>query len=166
MMCVNEWKSPDWIHLKWDAIPPEPGKAPKEPPAVSHKPSLEDAIAKALRSLRPRPPSAVHFYLGEGLRWIRVGFWTDPTLQQTDVREIGSAIVTCVAREGPLLLYFHALRPRDVLFFLGGGKPEKLGMPMKSFGVPLDELLQAWGLASPPAVAKPKASHRKRRATA
>jgi hypothetical protein len=161
MMCVNEWKSPDWIPLQWDAT--EPGKALKGPPAESHKPSLEGAIGKALRSL-PRPPSAVHFYLDEGLRWIRVGFWTDPTLQQADVRDIGCAIATCIEREGPL--YFHALRPRDVLFFLEGGKPEKIGMSADSFGVPLDEVLHAWDLARPPAVEKPKASHRKRRAAA
>lgn len=164
MMCVNEWRSPDWIHLEWDSIPPEPGKAPKEPPAVSHKPSLEDAIAEALRSLRP-PPGAVHFYLGEGLRWIRVGFGTTgPTLQPTAVREIGRAIAKCVAWDGPL--YFHALRPRDVLFFLERGNPEKVGMSAESFGVKLDEVLHAWNLASPRTAVKPKAGHQKRRAAA
>src|SRR5437899_10277156 len=139
MKCVNDWKSPDWIPLQWDAI--EPGKALKGPPAVSHKPSLEDAIGKALRSL-PQPPSAVHFYLGEGLRWIRVGFWTDSILQLTAVQEIGNAIAPCVEGKGPL--YFHALRSRDVLFFLEGGKPEKIGMSAHSFGFPLDEVLDAW----------------------
>jgi hypothetical protein len=158
MMCVNEWKSPDWIPLQWDGI--DPGKALKAPPAVSHKPSLEDEIGKALRSL-PRPPSAVHFYLGEGLRWIRVGFRTGPSLQQAAVREIGSAIATCVAGE----LYFHALRPHDVLFFLTGGKPEKVGMSAKSFGVPLDKVLDAWDHARAPKAAK-KAGHRKQPAAA
>jgi hypothetical protein len=154
MMCVNEWKSPDWIPLQWDAT--EPGKALKGPPAVSHKPSLEDAISKALRSL-PQPPSAVHFYLDEGLRWIRVGFWADLTLQQTDVRDIGCAIATCVEREGPL--FFHALRPRDVLFFLKRGNPKKIGMSAESFGVPLDDVLKAWKLASPRTAVKSKAGH-------
>lgn len=161
MMRVNEWKSPDWVPLEWDAIPPEPGQAPKRPPAAaaSQRPDLADAIVEALRSLRPRPPSAVHFYLGEGLRWIRVGFGTGPTLQPAVVREIGSAIASCVARHG--VLYFHALRPRDVLFFLEGGNADKIGMPADAFGVPLDEVLHAWHLAP---AAKPKARRQARAA--
>lgn len=163
MLCVNEWTSPDWIPLEWDAVPPEPGQAPKRPPASSaarRVPTLVDAIGDALRSLQPRPPSAAHFYLGEGLRWIRVGFVTDPILQPAAVRDIGSAIAGRVREE----LYFHALRPRDVLFFLEGGDGDKVGMPAESFGVPFDVVLRAWGLASVAATVprRPKAKPRAR----
>lgn len=161
MLCVNEWTPPDWTPLDWDAVPPEPGKAPKWPsaPAAKGVASLVGAIGDALRSLQPRPPSAAHFYLGEGLRWIRVGFVADPVLQPTAVRDIGGAIAGCV-RE---VLYFHALRPHDLLFFLEGGNAGKVGMPATSFGVPLEEVLQAWGLASGPAAArKPNAERRGR----
>jgi hypothetical protein len=166
MHCVNEWVSPDWVTLEWSAIPPEPGKAPKRPPATAAQraPGLVDAIRDTLRSVRPRPPAAVHFYLGEGLRWIRVGFGTDTILEPAAVREIGSAIAACVAQEG--VLYFHALRPRDVLFFLEGGNADKIGMSAASFGVPLDEVLQAWNLVSPPPAARKTKPRRRARAAA
>jgi hypothetical protein len=148
MLCVNEWKSPEWIPLHWDSA--DLGKVPKGPSAVRRPPDLEDAITDALGSLRPRPPNAVHFYLGEGLRWIRIGFLNETKLQPADVGKIGRAVAGCVKRgEGPL--YFHALRPHDLLFFLKGGRPDKVGMSAEAFGVPLDEMLHAWNLikASP-----------------
>lgn len=151
MICVNEWESPDWITLEWGAIPPEAGKAPKPPPAAAKRlPNLVDAIGAALSTLQPSP-SDVHFYMGEGLCWIRVGF-AAVTLQPAAVGEIGSVIAGCLPRQ--VKLYFHALRPRDVLFFLEGGRADKVGMPAESFGVALEKVLQAWTLTGRPT--KPK----------
>jgi hypothetical protein len=145
MLRIDEWKPPEWVSLEWDATAPAAGKPPRRPPAAvgaaSHE--LARAICTQLESLRGRSPEAVHFYVGEGLRWIRVGFAGRP-LRPEAVAQVGGAIASCIAEAGPL--YFHALRPHDILFFVTGGDAAKAGMPVESFGLPLEKVLRAWGL--------------------
>ena len=103
------------------------------------------AICASLSRLAPAP-RAVHFYRGEGLRWIRVGFGEEGILGPAQVAAVGGCIAKSVGDKEPL--YFHALRPRDLLFFLEGGeghKQDAVGMPPGYFGLPLTEVLRAWG---------------------
>ena len=103
---------------------------------------LVEAICRSLSELSP-PPRAVHFYRGEGLRWIRVGFDEERILKPAWVEEVGGRIRDCLAISDPL--YFQALRPHDLMFFLpGDGDVGSAGMPPRSFGLPFDEVLQAW----------------------
>lgn len=103
-------------------------------------PNLVAAIHGGLMKLRPHP-AAVHCYMGEGLRWIRVCYGGGEPLTPALVGEVGRTIATCLPG-GPL--FFNALRPYDMLFFLEGGNPASIGSPAGHFGVPLDELLRAW----------------------
>ena len=118
---------------EWNPVLPQKGKRSKQPnsaakPLAKSVPDLVGAIYSRLASMEPRP-NAVHFYLGEGLRWIRVGFDGDEPIKPTEVKRVGQLIETCI--ETPGTLYFHALRPYDMLFFLEGGEAESesLGMP-------------------------------------
>ena len=114
--------------------------------AARNAPNLVEPIRRQLLLL-DRRPFAVHFYLGEGLRWIRVGFNGGGPLTPSDVEKVGNAIKAGIAnQEGPL--YFHALRAHDLLFFLEGDDVDSTGMPPKCFGTPLDVVLQAWTPAS------------------
>jgi hypothetical protein len=73
------------------------------------------------------------------------------------VKEAGSRIRSCLQTGQPL--YFHALRTHDLLFFLEGdgvGSGDAVGMPANCFGLPLDDVLDAW--APPAASATPAAS--------
>ena len=126
MIRINEWDS------VWSAA------------ADGGTPSgrLIEAICHSLSKLDPRP-RAVHFYRGEGLRWIRVGFEEESILKPAWVKEVGDRIRSCLA--GSDLLYFQALRPHDLMFFLpGDARAESVGMPARSFGLPFEEVLQAW----------------------
>lgn len=152
MIRMNDWQSPEWVTFHWDTVPPEPGKPPptattgqRPDPVNAMVKALVNAICDRLALLKPEVPSAVHFYLGEGLRWIRIGFAADgKALKPAAVRQIGAAIVPCLTAGETL--YFHALRPHDILFFLEGGKPSKIGLPPKYFGLPLRELERQWNL--------------------
>lgn len=106
---------------------------------------LVEAIHGQLLSLDPRP-AAVHFYFGEGLWWIRVGFNGGGPLTPSDVEKVGKAIKAGIA-DPEDRLYFHALRPHDLLFFLEGDDPDLTGMPPECFGTPLDIVLRAWRFA-------------------
>ena len=138
---IDEWTP---VYPKQVASSNEPdGRAGAAAPKAH---SSVEAIRGQLLSLDPRP-IAVHFYLGEGLRWIRVGFNGGGPLAPSDVKEVGQAISAGIAdRKQPL--YFHALRPHDLLFFLKGDDLDSTGMPPECFGTPLDVVLQAWGFAS------------------
>jgi len=105
--------------------------------------TMVELISEKLKSLTPQP-MAVHFYLGEGLRWIRVGFDGTVPLKPAAVKTVGRIIAPCVAKSGPL--YFHALRPHDMLFFLSDGEEKSIGMPAECFGTPLEDVLRAWGV--------------------
>jgi hypothetical protein len=146
MLRIDEWKAPDWTRLVWSEIPPQPGQRPQSPPGTGAPaaPGLASQIGDRLELLRRRP-HAVHFYTGEGLRWIRVGF-AGARLAPPAVGDVGRAIAPCVG--GTRKLYFHALRPHDLLFFLPGTKSEaaKTGMPMEYFGDPLASVLRSWRL--------------------
>lgn len=167
MIHINEWDIPDWITLEWDATPPAWGTRPKKPagaaaPPAGQLPRLVDTICRALERVKDGP-RVVHFHGGEGLRWIRVGFAHDRTLKTEDVQRVGLAIAAQVGdRDGPL--YFHALRPRDLVFFLPFGKADRVGMDARAFGMPLNDLLRAWGLEPPrpsrAASARPAAKRR------
>jgi len=120
---------------EWTPFFPKKGETAKAPPP--------DDIYRRLAAMKSRTPAAVHFYLGEGFRWIRVGFSEDEPLGPSAVAEAGRIIESCLA-SGPL--YFHALRPYDMLFFLEGGDAESKGMPAGCYGAPLAEVLRSWGV--------------------
>lgn len=133
---------------EWNPVLPQKGKRSKQPdgaakPLAKSAPDLVGAIYSRLASMEPRP-NAVHFYLGEGLRWIRVGFDGDEPIKPTEIKRVGQLIETCI--ETPGTLYFHALRPYDMLFFLEGGEAESesLGMPAGHFGALLVKVMNAW----------------------
>lgn len=152
MSQIDEW-NPVLPRIGASSAPPaaaagEPIARAQRP--VVRTPKLVDEIYNALMARRP-PPAAVHFYLGEGLRWIRVGFEGDQPLTPVAVGDVGRAIKSCVAAQP---LYFHALRPHDMLFFLEGGGGDSIGMPAKCFGTPLDQVLRAWGMDPPAAATK------------
>lgn len=162
MVHIDEWNVPEWVSLEWDGAPAQPVPPPgaAQQAARTRQLHLVHDICQRLGSSASPEPIGVHFYLGEGLRWIRVGFDEGRTLQPSAVRDVGQAIASCLARRESL--YFHALRPHDLLFFLEGGDPRKLGRTAPSFGQPLQEVLQAWGLAT--SVARKKALPHPRRA--
>ena len=110
-----------------------------------------DAIRSRLEAMKSRPPVAIHFYLGEGLRWIRVGFSGDEPLGPSAVATVGRIIETCMPGRP---LFFHALRPYDMLFFMEGGDPESRGMPASCYGAPLGEVLRSWRVKKSVAVGK------------
>jgi hypothetical protein len=103
---------------------------------------------KLMSIAAPHTPVAVHFYLGEGLRWIRVGFENQAPVKPAAVGSVGRVIASCLAPTDTL--YFHALRPHDLLYFLKDGKPklEQVGLGPESYGAPLDTVLEAWRTAS------------------
>lgn len=149
---------------EWTPLFPNKGETAKAPPP--------DDIYRQLEAMKSRPPVAVHFYLGEGLRWIRVGFDGDQPLEPSAVANVGRIIETCM-KKGPL--FFHALRPYDMLFFLEDGDKESVGMPASYYGTPLGEVLRSWGikpsaasqeaqsrLARPPAERTPAVGKNKR----
>jgi hypothetical protein len=124
---------------EWTPLFPKLGETPKPPPPD---------IYPRLLAMKTRPPAAVHFYLSEGLRWIRVGFSGEEPLEPSAVGEVGRIIESCIDK-GPL--YFHALRPFDMLFFLEGEGQDKkkLGMPAGCYGAPLSEVLRSWRVKPP-----------------
>jgi hypothetical protein len=139
---------------EWEPLLPKSRHPPKPPEGAAQygaegELDSPDAISSRLESMKPQPPNAVHFYQGEGLRWIRVGFDGDEPIKPEVVAAVGHVIASCVANSGPL--FFHALRPHDMLFFLRGGKRTPIGMPAEAYGAPLDQVLHAWGLKTKPA---------------
>lgn len=94
----------------------------------------------------PGPPAAAQLFLDEGLRWIRVGFKGVGPLEPLSVEIVGKVIASCVPRGEKL--YFHALRPYDLLFFLEGGDVDSIGAPPKDYGMPLADVLTAWRIKS------------------
>ena len=138
---------------EWTPSFPKIGEPPKAPPPVD--------ICTLLEAMKSRPPVAVHFYLGEGLRWIRVGFSGDEPLAPSAVVDVGRIIESCI-KKGPL--FFHALRPYDMLFFLEDEDKKSMGMPASCYGAPLGEVLRSW--AAKPSVASKKAQTRLARAPA
>lgn len=149
---------------EWNPVLPKKGGSPKPPngapsPPAGSAPDLVRTIYRELVAMQPRAPVAVHFYRGEGLRWIRVGFEGNVPLEPSAVAVAGQAIRSCIGPSAPL--FFHALRPHDLLFFLEGGEGEEdsLGMPAECFGAPLEDVLDAWGIK--PAVAGRKQVRRR-----
>ncbi|HET8748548.1 MAG TPA: hypothetical protein VFM98_23340 [Ramlibacter sp.] len=133
MLHINEWDP-----VPWDVPLPEKG-LPFELPA-----GTAGAIRDRLLQLAQDPPIAVHFFRGEGLRWIRVGFDKDSIRRPADVKRIGDAIRSAL-QPADGKLYFQALRAHDLLFFLDtGGDASTKGMDPDHFGEPLDAVLQAW----------------------
>ena len=138
---------------EWNPVFPKKGEPATTAPLIG-------TIYERLMSMKSRPPNAVHFYRGEGLRWIRVGFEGDEPLEPPAVADVGRVIETCIPKEqGPL--FFNALRPYDMLFFLEGEKKESIGMPPTYFGAPLKEVLNAW--ESKPSAASRKTPRRAQR---
>ena len=137
MIQINEWDA-----VRWDTPRPPTATTANPPPPAAAQTALVDEISGQLRSHKPHAPAAVHFYLGEGLRWIRVGFDGQEPLAPAAVASIGKRIASCAGKAEPL--YFHSLRSHDMLFFFEGGKAGSMGMEARCFGLPLDEVLQAW----------------------
>lgn len=135
MSCIDEW-NPVLPHVKEEAS--------RSPPAYRGAPNLVGTIYEGLMAMAPHPPMSVHFYLGEGLRWIRVGWDGDTPIQPSAVANVGRIIESRAASAGPL--FFHALRPQDMLFFLEGGDAESTGMPASYFGAQLSDVLDAWSI--------------------
>lgn len=129
---------------EWDPVFPDRAEVSKPTGRAGSEPHLVDKICDRLKSMKAQPPSAVQFYRGEGLRWIRVGFDGSKPLKPAAVKDVGQIIESCIAPSEPL--FFHALRPYDMLFFLEGGAAKSVGMPPRSFGSPLGEVLQSWGI--------------------
>ncbi len=146
MSCIDEW----------NPVPPHAKERTTRPPPAA--PNLVEDIHGALMAMKLHPPMSIHFFLGEGLRWIRVGWDSDTPIQPTAVESVGRTIEGCAAAEGPL--FFHALRPQDMLFFLEGGHAESTGMPPSYFGAPLRDVLNAWGIGRPVASRKTQAASR------
>jgi hypothetical protein len=134
---------------EWDSVfprttRPSDRRTGADPAGAIAMPVSVAAIQDGLMSLKPQPPDAVHFYLGEGLRWIRVGFDRNEPIKPAAVAHVGRIIASCLPRSEPL--FFHALRPRDMLFFLENGEKDSTGMAPEAYGTPLDEVLHAWGI--------------------
>lgn len=170
MMHIDEWNKPPTQKIGQAQTPAGAGgQQANNGKAQAMKPggaaqtgnggSLVDLIRDALMAMKPEAPIGVHFYLGEGLRWIRVGFDAGQPIQPSAVRTVGEVIASCIGGE---TLYFHALRPYDLLFFLEGGRPESVGMPSDRFGIPLADLLTAWKPQRAPAARKAATKRRTR----
>lgn len=102
----------------------------------------QERIYDGLLKLAPRP-IGVHYYLGEGFRWIRVGYNGYAPLTPADALEVADAIESTMGEQRSPL-YFHALRPHDMLFFLKHGNADSEGLPAEFYGVPMDALRAAW----------------------
>lgn len=133
MLQINEWDA-----VPWNLPLPEPGGTFGATGGTAEK------IHQQLLKIEQDPPAAVHFFKGESLRWIRVGFGPDSVRVPGDVRRVGSAIEAGL-QPADGKLYFQALRAHDLLFFLAtGGDAGSKGMNPEFFGEPLDEVLKAW----------------------
>lgn len=138
----------DWTPLfpkSDDAAPARAARGQARAPADT----LQSLIYKRLSAMQPAP-IAVHYYLGEGLRWIRVGFNGQAPLTPAAALAVAGAIEECLDGEA-LPLYFQALRSHDLLFFLEGGDADSEGLPPSFYGVPLEQVRRAWGGAASPA---------------
>jgi len=129
---------------EWDAVPwnlPLPEKVGERFAGAG---DTTENVRAELAKITQDPPAAVHFFKGEGLRWIRVGFGPGSVRVPGDVRRIGNAIKAGL-QPADGKLYFQALRAHDLLFFLAtGGDPGSKGMNPEFFGEPLDQVLKAW----------------------
>jgi hypothetical protein len=141
---INEW---DPVFPKRTNPSNRPGGA--DPAQAIRVPISAGAIQDGLMAMKPQPPTAVHLYLGEGLRWIRVGFDGKKPLSPDAVGDVGRIIASCIPHSETL--FFHALRPHDMLFFLRDGEETSTGMPAEAYGAPLDQVLRAWRLKTKPA---------------
>lgn len=137
--------------VEWTPLLPKIGEESKPlrnaaatTPTPQAVPGLPETIHARLVALKPRAPVAVHFYLGEGLRWIRVGFGGEKPIGPTELLSVGEVIQSCLAKSEPL--FFHALRPLDMLFFLEGGDEDSMGMPAEFYGTRLSSVSDAWGI--------------------
>jgi hypothetical protein len=75
-----------------------------------------------------------------------VGFKSDGPLKPSSVERVGNVITSCLPQ--PEKLFFHALRPYDLLFFLEGDDADSIGAPSKDYGMPLADVLKAWEIKS------------------
>ncbi|MFT3720738.1 hypothetical protein [Pseudorhodoferax sp.] len=162
MSHIDEWNRPVF-RLRRTQPPTDPPLTAKRPDPAP-EPPLAQRIAAGLAGLRPAP-AIVHFYLGEGLRWIRIGYAEDVLLGPATAVQAGQAIAQCIAPGEPPL-YFHALRPRDLLFFVEGGDPDGEGLPASAYGAPFDTVRDAWSAATPPAQAEARPATARRKAAA
>lgn len=149
MSHIDEWEVPTFALPDPAAQPPATGKPPQSKTPTGPASTLARDIDARLSELSPAP-AIVHFYTGEGLRWIRIGYDGDVPLRQAVAAQAGRAIAQCLgAASTPL--YFHAMRPHDLLFFIEGSERDRdgLGMPAHFYGAPLPDVLSAWGEAPP-----------------
>ncbi|SFM82606.1 hypothetical protein [Variovorax sp. OV329] len=134
---------------EWTPLFPNSGEAHRSAPggvarSAGARDPLQARIYERLEKLA-ESPSAVHYYLGEGFRWIRVGFAGETPLTPSAMLDVGEAIEASLGSAESSPLYFHALRPHDMLFFLERGDAESEGLPPSFYGVPLKQVQGAWG---------------------
>lgn len=126
---------------EWTPLFPKEGE---DPAPTRH---AQKRIYQRLLELQP-PPIGVHYYLGEGFRWIRIGFNGQAPLVPDDALKVADTIESSMGeQQSPL--YFHALRPHDLLFFLAHGNADSEALPASFFGTPMQEIRTAWGAAKP-----------------
>jgi hypothetical protein len=136
MIYINEWNA-----VPWDVPLPTDGKP------LPRASQSADAITAKLQALTQDQPMALHFYRGDGLRWMRVAFGMEKVRQPADVVRVGQAIRSGL-RPADEVLYFHALRSYDLLFFLDAGETSKKEMEIRHFGAPLEHVLKAWNMSA------------------
>lgn len=137
----------EWTPLFPNDEEPAPTPAPVGSASGASGGKLQSRIYRQLSALRPAP-SAVHYYLGEGFRWIRVGFDGEVPLAPAAMLSVGQVIAASLGKTEKSPLYVHALRPHDMLFFLEGGDADSEGLPPHFYGAPLEKVQQAWVPAS------------------
>lgn len=158
MSHIDEWEVPKLEFPDPQAKPPPASQSRQSKPPPGPASTLAKDIDARLDALSPAP-SIVHFYRGEGLRWIRIGYGGDVPITLAMVVQAGQAIAAVVAQL-PKKFYFHAMRPHDALFFIEGDESDLdgLGTPATFYGAAFPDVLKAWGVA--PDQAADKASSR------
>ncbi|MDR6859831.1 hypothetical protein [Variovorax guangxiensis] len=148
MDTINEWPNTPLVDEKASTPGAVPGRAQTQRPGSAPAPKAEaslnpDAIFTALKALSPEPV-AVHLYAEDGFPWIRVSSDPAKPFPPSDALLAGEAISKEVQ---PVPVFFHALRATDVLFLLDRRmkiNAEDADLPATSYGLPLDDVAEAW----------------------
>jgi hypothetical protein len=148
MSHIDEWEVLRLELPDPNAVPPTTGQQSRGKAPLAPASALARDIDARLDQLKPAP-AIVHFYRGEGLRWIRIGYGGEVPITLAMVVQAGQAIEAGLAHASQKF-YFHAMRPHDALFFIEGDQSDAdgLGMPARFYGAPFGEVLKAWGVAT------------------
>ncbi len=148
MSHIDEWEVPRYELPDPDAPPPSTSQKLRSRALPGPASTVARDIDARLDQLNPAP-AIVHFYRGEGLRWIRIGYGGEVPITLAMVVQAGQAIEAGLAHASQKF-YFHAMRPHDALFFIDGDENDLdgLGMPATFYGAPFGEVLKAWGVTA------------------